>query len=447
MTMLDELVEWLRIPSVSAGARDEAALKEAAEWAAAKIRRAGGTAELEPTKGGAPHVVGELRSTRDDAPTVLIYGHYDVQDPGELSNWTSPPFEPTVRDGRLYARGASDDKGNFFPTLYAACELAETGELPVHIRVLIEGAEETGSDDVYQWVLADERGADAAIVFDSGMVDADTPGLTLATRGMVFSHLEVRTGARPVHSGMYGGAALNAFHALHQALAAVLPRPDGKLPEPLRAGLIAPDAEELESWKALPDGASSLAEVGARPSDPTAEAEFWVRTGAEPSLDVNMVAGGEVRTIVPDVARAAVSVRLAAGQSSAEIAKNLETLLRDALPEGAELSFEYDGAEPSRFDPNDPALQAARRAMNDPALVRSGGTLPILAAFAQRGIPAIVGGYALPEDQIHSPDESYRLVSLEQGAEAARALYKELGDARLGARVAGSNRPGGDSPA
>jgi acetylornithine deacetylase/succinyl-diaminopimelate desuccinylase-like protein len=426
MTLLDELVEWLKIPSVSAGARDEAALAQAAEWAAEKIRRAGGTAVLEPTKGGAPHVVGELRSAREDAPTVLIYGHYDVQDPGELSEWTTPPFEPAVRDGRLYARGASDDKGNFFPTLYAACELAEAGELPVHVRVLIEGAEETGSDDVYQWVLADERGADAAIVFDSGMVDADTPALTLATRGMVFAHLEVRTGVRPVHSGMYGGAALNAFHALHAALAAVLPGPDGRLPEPLRAGLIAPAPEEVEGWKELPDGASSLAEVGARPSDPAAEAEFWTRTGAEPSLDVNMVAGGEVRTIVPEVARAAVSVRLAAGQSSAEIAPALERLLREALPAGAELTFAYDGAEPSRFDPALPALQAARRALGDPALVRSGGTLPILAAFSQRGIPAIVGGFALPEDRIHSPDESYRLASLEQGAEAARALYREL---------------------
>jgi len=428
--LVDELVEWLRIPSISAGARDEAALIQAAEWAADKIRRAGGTAELEPTEGGAPHVVGELRSSDAGAPTVLIYGHYDVQDPGELSKWTSPPFEPTVRDGRLYARGASDDKGNFFPTLYAACELAEAGELPVHIRVLIEGAEETGSDDVYQWVLADERGADAAIVFDSGMIDADTPAITLATRGMVFSHLEIRTGARPVHSGMYGGAALNAFHALHQALAAVLPGTDGRLPAPLRAGLIPPAPEELEEWESLPDGAHELANVGARPSDRTAEAEFWVRTGAEPSLDVNMVAGGEERTIVPEVARAAVSVRLAAGQSSKEIAANLERLLRDALPEGAELTFTYDGAEPSRFDPAHPALQAARRALGDPALVRSGGTLPILAAFSQRGIPAIVGGYGLPEDQIHSPDESYRLVSLEQGAEAARALYRELASLR-----------------
>ena len=428
--LVAELSEWCAIPSISTDPAYADGVRRSAEHLAGLMEAAGLHAEVLSVDGSQPAVYAEWLGAGADAPTITVYGHHDVQPVDPIELWTTAPFDPTVRDGCLYARGASDDKGNFFPTLYAACELAAAGELPVHVRVLIEGAEETGSDDVYNWVLADERGADAAIVFDSGMIDADTPTITLATRGMVFSHLEVRTGTRPVHSGMYGGAALNAFHALHQALAAVLPLPDGRLPEPLRAGLIAPAPEELAEWQALPDGASELANVGARPSDPTAEAEFWVRTGAEPSIDVNMVAGGEVRTIVPEVARAAVSVRLAAGQSSAEIGANLERLLRDALPPGAELKFDYDGAEPSRFDPALPALQAARRALGDPALVRSGGTLPILAAFSQRGIPAIVGGYALPEDQIHSPDESYRLIGLEQGAEAARALYRELASLR-----------------
>ena len=184
----------------------------------------------------------------------MIYGHYDVQDPGDLELWDSPPFEPTIRDGRLYARGATDDKGNFLPLLFVACEMAKAGALPVHIRVLIEGAEETGSDDVGEWVRADTRGADAVIVFDSGMVDADRPALTLATRGMVFAHLEVRTGTQTAHSGMYGGAALNAFHALHAILAAVLPGPDGRLPEPLRAGVKPPSKAEIESWATLPTG-------------------------------------------------------------------------------------------------------------------------------------------------------------------------------------------------
>src|SRR6201999_3886497 len=162
--------------------------------------------------------------------------------------------------------------------LFTACELAKAGQLPVHIRVLIEGAEETGSDDVGEWVRQDERGADAVIVFDSGMVDAETPALTLATRGMVFAHLEIRTGTQTAHSGMYGGAALNAFHTLHRILSAVLAGPDGKLPEPLRAGVIPPAKSEIASWTTLPSGAAELAGVGARPADPAAAAEFYIRT-------------------------------------------------------------------------------------------------------------------------------------------------------------------------
>src|SRR3954447_18870399 len=155
--LFDEAVDWLRIPSVSAGERNDAALREAAEWAVKRVLDAGGTCELVETAGGAPLVVGELRaSSREDAPTVMIYGHYDVQDPGDPADWTSPAFEPTVCDGRLYARGATDDKGNFLPLLHVACAMARAGELPVHVRVLIEGAEATGSDDVGKWVLADE---------------------------------------------------------------------------------------------------------------------------------------------------------------------------------------------------------------------------------------------------------------------------------------------------
>jgi acetylornithine deacetylase/succinyl-diaminopimelate desuccinylase-like protein len=429
--LLDDLVEWLRIPSVSAGARDEAALRAAAEWAAERVRAAGGSAELEPTPGGAPLVVGELDAARRDAPTVLIYGHYDVQDPGDLAAWTSPPFEPATRDGRLYARGACDDKGNFLPLLHEACALAAGGELPVRVRVVVEGAEETGSDDISAWVRADGEGADCAIVFDTSMLDPTVPALTVATRGMVFAELEVRTAERIAHSGLYGGAALNAFHALHAALAAVLPGADGRLPAPLRAGAVAPTEEELASWSALPDGARVLAEAGARPADARAAAEFHTRTTADASLDVHWVAGGERRTIVPPVARAALSVRLAPGQRSDEIAAALEELLRGALPAGAELSLFAERAEPSLFDPKSRPLVLARRALaraagSEPVLLRSGGSLPVLAAFAERGIPAIVSGFALPDDGFHAPDESFRLESLELGSRAARALYEEL---------------------
>src|SRR3954454_21694343 len=192
--IVHEAADWLRIPSVSAGRRNEAALQEATAWAQRRVLDADGTCELVDTPGGAPLVVGELRAADDDVPTVMIYGHYDVQDVAPEDEWTTPPFEPDIREGRLYARGAADDKGNFLPLLHVACAMADAGELPVHVRVLIEGAEETGNDDVNEWVLADERGADCVIVFDSGMLDEHTPALTVGTRGIVSAALEVRTG-------------------------------------------------------------------------------------------------------------------------------------------------------------------------------------------------------------------------------------------------------------
>ena len=269
---------------------------------------------------------------------------------------------------------------------------------------------------------ADERGADCAIVFDAGMLDADTPALTVGTRGMVWADLAVRTGERPAHSGEFGGAALNAVHVLHRLLAAVLPDGTGRPPEPLLAGLEPPSQGELDAWASLPPGDRLLAEAGARPADDRAGAELHERTMAGTSVDVHRLAAGDARTIVPERAEASLSVRLAAGQRSEEIGSALERLLREALP---------SGAEPSRFDPAAPALMAARRALEratgvTPVVIRSGGSIPILAAFAARGISTVVGGFALPEDRIHAPDESYRIESLDLGLRAARALYEEL---------------------
>src|SRR5215210_144921 len=300
--LLDQLVDWLRIPSISTGGGDPQDLRRAAEWAAGHVRRAGGEAELVQIGGGNPLVVGDLRAARAGAPTVLIYGHYDVQGPGSLAAWTSPPFEPEVRDGRLYARGAADDKGNFWPLLYVACELAAAGELPVDVRVVVEGEEEAGSGSVAEWIRGDERGADAAIVFDSGMVDERTPAITVGLRGMLMAQIEVRTGVRDVHSGIYGGSVLNALHVLHAMLAEVVPGADGRLREELRAGIAAPAQAERDSWTRLPPGEQVLAEVGGRPAYPGAADEYYERNGADAALDVNEVVGGEPRTLVPAAA-------------------------------------------------------------------------------------------------------------------------------------------------
>jgi acetylornithine deacetylase/succinyl-diaminopimelate desuccinylase-like protein len=433
-TIREELDDWLRIPSVSTGGGDAAALTEACDWVCERIAAAGGTAESVSIDGGHPMAIGELRASRSgDAPTVLSYGHYDVQSPGPPDAWESPPFEPTERDGRLYARGAADDKGNFLPLLHVGCELARAGELPVNIRFLVEGEEEIGSPSVLKRLAQGEDQADCAIVFDSLMVDERTPAITSATRGLVAASVEVRTGRRDLHSGLYGGAVLNAAHVLIGMLSEVAPDATGRVRAELAAGVTPPADEEVESWGRLPAGANVIAGAGAAPVASDAGERFYERIGAATAIDVNMVTVGEPRTIVPAIARGHVSVRLAPGQRAAEIAAELERLLRAAAPDGAEVAIRTDMADPASFDPTHPALRLAAGALEracgtPPVFARLGGTLPLLAVLAERGITSIVSGFALPEDAFHAPNESYRLESLRLGEASARELYATLAE-------------------
>ena len=429
----EELEDWLRIPSVSTGGGDADALSRACDWVIERIRAAGGDAEAVSLNGSNPMAVGELRASRNGARTVLSYGHYDVQDPGPLDAWESPPFEPTERGGRLYARGAADDKGNFLPLLHVACELASAGELPVNVRFLVEGEEEVGSDSVMRYLRDQPPEVDCAIVFDSLMADERTPAINTGARGLVAGPVEVRTAARDVLSGIYGGAVLNATHVLMDVLRAVRPGPDGRVRDELRAGVAEPGEAERESWARLPGGAEMLAEAGAVEVTAGAAGEFWDRTGGEPSVDVNMLTAGEPRTVIPSVARAQLSMRLAPGQSAAPMAAELERLLREALPEGAELSVDFDLADPALFDASDPALQLAAGAFERacgtaPAFVRLGGTLPLLAVLAEQEVPTIVSGFALGADAFHAPNESYRLESLRLGELTAAELYRSLAE-------------------
>jgi acetylornithine deacetylase/succinyl-diaminopimelate desuccinylase-like protein len=418
-TLLDDLGELLRIPSISAGRPNPAGVRQAAEWVRTRVRRAGGEAELLGDHN--PIVYGELKADRPDAPDVIVYGHYDVQDVGPIDEWESDPFEPTVRDGRLYARGSSDDKGNFLPVLHVACEMYAAGELPVNVRVLIEGEEEAGSEQVMEWIAADERGGDAAIVFDSAMASEDLPAITTACRGLVGVAVTVQVAERDLHSGLFGGVAPNAIHVLEQMLRAVVPPPGEQLREELRVGVSpVPDAERA-SWEELPPNP-----------------EFHEKTGAQPDVEVNGIIAGatdELRTIIPARAKANLSLRTAPGQNSAELAAVLDRLLRDAAPKEADVAIEMHVAEPAEFDPESAPLKLAREAFERatgraPALVRSGGTIPILAAFAERGIQTIVSGFALPEDQIHAPNESYRLRSLELNERTSRELFEQLAKLR-----------------
>ena len=236
--LLDQLVEWLRIPSISTGGGDPADLRRAAEWAAEHVERAGGSAELVQIGDGNPLVVGDLRAARHDAPTVLIYGHYDVQGVGDLGAWTSPPFEPEVRDGRLYARGAADDKGNFWPLLYAACDLARGGRAAGQRARRRRGR---GGGGLARASPSGSAPTSAAPTRRSCSTPAWStsarPRSRVGLRGMAMAQIEVRTGVRDLHSGIYGGSALNALHVLHHMLAEVVPGPDGTLRDELRAGI------------------------------------------------------------------------------------------------------------------------------------------------------------------------------------------------------------------
>jgi acetylornithine deacetylase/succinyl-diaminopimelate desuccinylase-like protein len=429
----DELAELVRIPSVSADPARADDVRAAADWLAGFVREAGGSAEVVSTE-TQPLIIGDLTASNGSAPTVLVYGHVDVQPPDPLDLWESDPFSLEERDGWLYGRGIADDKGQLYVLLKAAAELAAAGRLPVNVRVACDAEEETGGHQIVDFLAADERGADAAVIFDSGMTTRGVPEFNVATRGLVYFHLKVRTGVRDLHSGVYGGAALNAFHALNEILGAVLPR-DGVLPEALRVGIVPPTGEEVAGWAELVSGADWLAEAGARGAYPKAAGDFYLRTTAEPSLDVHGIAGGSPvlqKTVLPVEAEANLSIRLAPGQDVDTIAAALERLLRDAAPEGAELELtRLSSSAPGLVPPDSPAVQHGLAAFERtfgrrPLLVRSGGTLPIVPALADKGIPTIITGFALPESNIHSPNERLLGEYLPLGIETAKELYKEL---------------------
>ncbi len=432
----EELAEFLRIPSISADPERAADVTRAGEWVCDLIRRAGGEAELVDWQ-GQPLAVGELRASRDadGAPTVLCYGHFDVQPPDPLELWESAPFEPEIRGDDLYCRGIADDKGQLYMLMAAARQLAEAGQLPVNVRFACDGEEETGGHSILEFLAADTRGADAAVIFDSGMIKRGLPAFNIAVRGVAYFHITLRTGERDLHSGIYGGAALNAAHALTRTLAPLLAQ-DGRLAAPLREGVAAPSPEELAGWRSLPAGADELAGQGARPADPAAADEFYVRTFAEPALDVNGVQSGSPilqKTVIPVEAVANVSIRLAPGQQVEVIAAAFEDLLRQAAPDGTELRVEFlSAAPPGLVAPDARAIQLGLAAFEQatgvrPALIRTGGTLPIVPALGERGIPTIITGFSLPDANIHSPNERLPVDHVDLGIAAARALFAELG--------------------
>ena len=427
---LDDLAGFLAIPSVSADPARSADVLHAAEWVAARVRGLGGEAEV---REGGRLVVSEIAGP-PGAPTVLVYGHYDVQPPDPLELWESDPFAAEVRGEWLYARGVADDKGQLWMQLEAISSLVAEGELPVSFRIVCDGEEETGGDAISRFIAEDDGPVDACVILDGWMKRRDTPELIVATRGLVALDLDVRTGDRDLHSGHYGGTALNAIHALSEALSALFPH-DGRLPEPLREGVVRPSEDELAGWSELPPGSEELDRVGAVPLDGKAAEEFYVRAFVEPSLDVTGILGGKPglrNTTLVSRASAGVTIRVAPGQDAQVVAAAAERLLREALPTGATLEVEADLTQPAVLQRDAEALRLAREAFGrvfgrEPLVVRAGGTLPILAALARREIPTVMTGLALPDSHTHSPNERMLVETFPLGVAAARETYLALG--------------------
>jgi acetylornithine deacetylase/succinyl-diaminopimelate desuccinylase-like protein len=429
-TELAELSELLRIPSISADPSHEGDIRAAADWLAALFRGVGADVQL-VERNGRPIVDALVRSGATGAPLVLCYGHFDVQSPAPLELWESEPVSPEVRDGWLYARGVADDKGGSWALARAALDLSAAGKLPVDVRFLLDCEEEVGGTSILDYLEETMSSERVCVIFDAPMLDDETPALGIATRGTLYLHVEVRTGERDLHSGAYGGAALNALHVLVDVLARVLPR-DGRLPDVLQVGVVPPTGAELEEWERLPGGSGQLAAQGAVPSDEAAAREFYLRTWALPSLDVNGIEGGSPvlqRTIVTSAARANLSMRLAPGQTVERLLAVLRRELTRDLPPGARVEVSHVAScDPGSTPADAPALELAAAAIERatgarPLRLRGGGSLPIFPLLERLGIPVVATGFDVPSGNVHAPNERMRLANLGLALASARELF------------------------
>jgi acetylornithine deacetylase/succinyl-diaminopimelate desuccinylase-like protein len=428
-----ELFEFLRIPSISASTDHSADVRTAGEWVSNLVESGGGSAELVDDYGRCPLVVGEIpASVNTECPTVMIYGHFDVQPPGALDEWESPPFDPEIRGEWIYGRGVADDKGQLYVLLKAATLLAQERQLPVTVRVICDGEEEVVGDSVVRFLRDDTRRADACVVFDGTMLAPDLPVFTVGTRGLVYLHLTLRTATGDLHSGHFGGAALNALHALVRLLSPLI--------DPAvwpTEGVLPPTREETDSWSMLQPGAEILRAGGAIAADDRAAPEFYERTFALPSLDINGVRCGDAdlqNTAIPSLAHANLSMRLAPGQNPEHVAAALEADLAGRVPEGATLECTRLAAIPAgRVDHESPAVHCALGAFERtlgvrPLLVRSGGTLPLVSALEERAIPLVLTGFDVPGGNVHAANERLLVSHLGLGLSAARETLIGLAD-------------------
>lgn len=440
---LDELKALLRIPSVSTLPDHKPDVEAAAEWVAADLRRIG-MEHVEIIRGaGHPLVYGDWLHA-PGKPTCLCYAHYDVQPPDPLDEWITPPFDPAERNQNLYARGAVDDKGQLVTQLKALESLfkANGGKLPINVRVIYEGEEEVGGEQIAAFVKdhPERLKADFALISDTEMFAPELPTLCVGLRGMIYTELEVRGARTDLHSGMYGGAAPNPFVALAQIIAGLKDR-DGKILIPgFYDDVEAPSPDELKAWRSLPFDEEEYrnSEVGAQALVGEKGYSVIERTWARPTLDVHGIIGGftgaGAKTVIPAKAIAKVSMRLVPKMTPEKAFRQYRDYVQSICPAGvtAEVRLIHSG-EPSVIGTDNEWVRAATRALKtvwnkDTVFIRSGGSIPIVGDFDRYlKIPSVMMGFGLPDDGLHAPNEKFHIPNFYRGIESVIRFFEEAG--------------------
>jgi acetylornithine deacetylase/succinyl-diaminopimelate desuccinylase-like protein len=444
---VEELKALLRIPSVSTAPEHVDDVRRAAEFVAEGLRAAGlehvklietSTAERK----GHPLVYADWLHL-PGKPTVLLYGHYDVQPAEPLDEWKSPPFEPTERDGNIYARGAVDDKGQMWMHVKALESLmASDGKLPVNVRVIVEGEEEVGGEGIAAFVRehGDQLEADVALVSDTEMFAPELPTLCVGLRGMIYTELEVRGAATDLHSGMYGGAAPNPFVALAQ-IVAKLKDEDGHVSIPgFYDGIEEPTGDELAAWQTLPFDEEHYRKTEVGSVELTGEPQYSVleRTWSRPTMDVHGMPGGFIgagaKTVIPAKAMAKISFRLVPGMKPETTFAKYKAFVESIAPKGTQVAVRMiHSGEPIVVSTDNEYIRAAKAAMGEvfgkeTVFVRGGGSIPIVGDFVRElGIPTVMMGFGLPDDNLHAPNEKFHLANFHRGIESIVLFLAKVG--------------------
>lgn len=444
-TYLEELKDYLRIPSISTDPEYRSDVLRCAEFIRDNIGAAGLETRLIETEGN-PLVYAEWTGA-PAKPTLLFYGHYDVQPADPLELWRHPPFEPTIEGDDLVARGATDDKGQSFAHVKAVSSiLAERGELPINVKFILEGEEESGGESIDSFVTADagrQLASDAVMISDSAMYAPGQPSLLYGLKGMTYLEIKVSGPERDLHSGSFGGAVANPLNALAEIVARLRDPRTGRISIP---GFY-DDVRDIEDWErrefaALPfDEETYRAEVGA--PELFGEEGFTTleRTWARPTCDVNGIFGGYMKTgaktVLPAWGGAKVSMRLVPDQDPKKVKQLFTDYVREVTPPGVEVEIiDHHGADPVLLETSGPIVEAALAAMEDvwrrPVRVREGGTIPIVSTFSRvLGVPVLLLGFGLHDDRLHSPNEKFNLRNFYDGIRATVRLLDRLGSASL----------------